>query len=62
MSVNTSAASVHPALEQPLAKPAASTPHDSPEWIAWLFRDALRNHQVHPLMELVRRYREKDLP
>jgi len=26
----------------------------------WLFRDALRNQQVHPLMELVRRYREQD--
>lgn len=62
MSVNTSAAGVHPALEHPLCKPPASTPHDSPEWIAWLFRDALRNHHVHPLMELVRRYRERDRP
>ncbi len=26
----------------------------------WLFRDALRNQTVHPLMELARRYRAQD--
>ena len=62
MSVNTSSVDSPPAVELPAVKPAASTPHESPEWIAWLFRDALRNHHVHPLMELVRRYREKDAP
>lgn len=25
--------------------------------VEWLFRDALRRRQVHPLMELLRRYR-----
>lgn len=62
MSINTPAADVRPAVDPPVAKPAASTPHDSPQWIDWLFRDALRHHHVHPLMELVRRYREKDVP
>lgn len=30
--------------------------------IDWLFRDALRNRQLHPLMELVRSYRRQDTP
>jgi len=28
--------------------------------IEWLFRDALRRRQVHPLMELLRRYRDQE--
>lgn len=28
--------------------------------VEWLFRDSLRRHQVHPLMELVRRYRDQE--
>lgn len=60
MTINTSSVDARAAVDQPATRPAASTRHDSPEWVAWLFRDALRNHQVHPLMELVRRYREKD--
>ncbi len=60
MSISTSTVDAPAAADQPAKRPAASTPHDSPEWIAWLFRGALRNHQVHPLKELVRRYREKD--
>jgi hypothetical protein len=62
MSTPTSTVDAQHAVDQPVPKPAAATPHDSPEWIPWLFRDALRNHHVHPLMELVRRYREKDAP
>ena len=27
--------------------------------IDWLFRDALRRRQIHPLMELLRRYRQQ---
>jgi hypothetical protein len=27
--------------------------------VDWLFRDALRRRQVHPLMDLVRRYRQQ---
>lgn len=60
MSIKTSTVDARAAVDQPPPKPTASTPHDSPEWVAWLFRDALRNHQVHPLMELVRRYRERE--
>jgi hypothetical protein len=60
MSTHTSTVDARPAVDPAVPKPPAATPHDSPEWIPWLFRDALRNHHVHPLEELVRRYREKD--
>jgi len=30
--------------------------------IEWLFRDALRRRQLHPLMLLLRRYRGVDAP
>ena len=40
-------------------EPAPAAP-GRPSRIDWLFRDALRNRQVHPLMDLVRRYRAKD--
>ena len=62
MSTPTSTVDEQHAVDQSAPRPAASTPHDSLEWIPWLFRDALRNHHVHPLMDLVRRYREKDAP
>jgi hypothetical protein len=44
--------------------PAHIEPHPTghPTREDWLFRDALRNQTVHPLMELVRRYREQDAP
>lgn len=28
--------------------------------LEWLFREALRRQQVHPLMELMRRYRSQE--
>lgn len=44
----------------------AASPEPAPEpgaaRIEWLFRDALRNRQLHPLMELVRTYRRQDTP
>ena len=30
------------------------------ERLEWLFREALRRKQVHPLMELLRRYRSQE--
>jgi len=42
--------------------PDAPKPAGSAERIDWIFRDALRNQQVHPLMDLVRRYRARDVP
>ncbi len=42
-----------------VVEPAPAAPA-SPSRIDRLFRDALRNRQVHPLMDLVRRYRAKD--
>ena len=56
MTTKTSPAEAHAAAEP---APAAS---DRPSRVEWLFRDALRNQQVHPLMDLVRRYRAKDEP
>jgi len=39
--------------------PPGGTP-EAPSRIDWLFRDALRQRQIHPLMELVRRYRQQE--
>jgi hypothetical protein len=47
----------------PPVRPAGTPPPPAPApapRIDWLFRHALRQRQVHPLMELVRRYREQD--
>lgn len=30
-----------------------------PDRVDWLFRDALRRREIHPLMRLVRAYRER---
>ena len=59
-----------PASDRTAADAAKSLPaqapapqgEDAPSRIDWLFRDALRSRQLHPLMELVRRYREQDAP
>ena len=48
-----------PADAHAVGEPAPAVPSRSSR-IDWLFRDALRNRQVHPLMDLVRRYRAKD--
>jgi len=48
-----------PAEAPAVVEPAKAAP-GSPSRIDWLFRDAWRNRQVHPLMDLVRRYRAKD--
>ena len=39
--------------------PSRDTPAQG-DRLEWLFRDALRRQQVHPLMELVRRYRSRE--
>ncbi len=50
-----------PAEAHAVAQPVRTVPGNAPR-IDLLFRDALRNRQVHPLMDLVRRYRAKDVP
>ena len=35
-------------------------PAETSERMDWLFRDARRHQLVHPLMDLVRRYRKKE--
>jgi len=42
----------------PLPEPSA--PAARAERVEWLFRDSLRRRQVHPLMELLRRYRGQE--
>jgi hypothetical protein len=41
------------------AAPAGAT-SPAPSRIDWLFRDALRHRQIHPLMELLRRHRQQE--
>ena len=43
-----------------LPVPAAGDP--GPQRLQWLFRDALRQQRVHPLMALLRLYREERGP
>jgi hypothetical protein len=59
MLANTSEADARTAVGKSHPGPIAPKPARQ-ERIDWLFRDALRSRQVHPLMELVRRYRERD--
>jgi len=45
------------------AGPQQASPPEPParaDRVEWLFRDALRRRQVHPLMELLRRYRGQE--
>jgi hypothetical protein len=45
----------HAAVPRP---PGLAEAGNGTERIDWLFRHSLRQQRVHPLMELVRRYRE----
>jgi hypothetical protein len=50
----------HPGIppESPqIPSPEPAAPADR---LDWLFRDALRQRKVHPLMELLRRYRGRE--
>jgi len=53
---------------QPTENPPVPPLAEPPEPVArvdrvdWLFRDSLRRRQVHPLMELLRRYRDQERP
>jgi hypothetical protein len=52
----------HPAKSPSPAQaqaPASEKPAQG-DRLAWLFRETLRRHQVHPLMELLRRYRGQE--
>ncbi len=62
MITNTSASETRAAAGKSAPKRETPKPTGSPERIDQLFRDALRNQQVHPLMDLVRRYREREMP
>jgi len=42
----------------PLAEPPEAAARV--DRVEWLFRDSLRRSQVHPLMELLRRYRDQE--
>lgn len=34
----------------------------SEQRLTWLFRDSLRRQQIHPLLNVMRRYRERPAP
>ncbi|HEV8691887.1 MAG TPA: hypothetical protein VGQ91_16410 [Ideonella sp.] len=45
---------------QALPDPAwARLQRDDPQRIRWLFRDALRQHEIHPLMRLILAHRQR---
>jgi hypothetical protein len=46
---------VSPAPDRPGV--AAATPAE--QRLMWLFRDSLRRQQIHPLLAVMRRYRER---
>jgi hypothetical protein len=46
--------------DAPLAEP--TEPAARVDRVDWLFRDSLRRREVHPLMELLRRYRDQERP
>ncbi|MFL6625914.1 MAG: hypothetical protein ACJ8G1_05640 [Vitreoscilla sp.] len=53
----------HPTGNPPAApQPEPPEPAARVDRVDWLFRDSLRRHQVHPLMELLRRYRDQERP
>ena len=35
---------------------------NSPNRLDWLFRDSLRRHEVHPLLQIMRRHRSLEQP
>lgn len=52
-------AAIHlpPANQASSQRAPSAEPPKRADRVEWLFRDALRRHQVHPLMELMRCYR-----
>jgi len=47
-------------VSPPEVRPTPSAEPAQGDRVEWLFRDALRRRQVHPLMELLRRYRGQE--
>ncbi len=62
MTTHTSADAGRAAVDRSGPKSATASSTESSARIDRLSRDALRNQQVHPLMDLVRRYREREMP
>jgi hypothetical protein len=58
--MTTSPTAADLAAAAPVAHLPSAPAHSDASRLDWLFRDALRNRRVHPLMELVRRYRQRD--
>jgi hypothetical protein len=46
-------------VDQTLDPAWALQPRDDPKRIHWLFREALRQHEIHPLMRLVHQHRQR---
>jgi hypothetical protein len=48
-----------PTLDRPVDAPPAEAVPEAEQRLAWLFRDSLRQRLIHPLLAVVRRYRER---
>ncbi len=50
-------------LDLPVGKPSpAQTATETEKRLMWIFRDSLRQRQIHPLLAILRRYRERAAP
>lgn len=48
-----------PTLERPVEPSPTPAVPQAEQRLMWLFRDSLRRQQIHPLLAIVRRYRER---
>lgn len=60
MMIEKAAPHLPPANQADSMQTRSPEPSARADRVDWLFRDALRRRQVHPLMELLRRYRGRE--
>ena len=60
MMTDETAALAHPAYSPSPQQACSPEQPMQGDRLSWLFRETLRRHQVHPLMELLRRYRGQE--
>ena len=51
----------HPTLDRPVETPPTQAVPEAEQRLTWLFRDSLRQQLIHPLLAVVRRYRERSV-
>jgi hypothetical protein len=60
MMIEKAAPHLPPATQADSMQAPSPEPSARADRVEWLFRDALRRRQVHPLMDLLRRYRDQE--